>query len=47
MKRMEMDTLLALNRLIARMDMEKTSTEKIVEEAKISRAPLLEVGYVL
>ena len=46
MKRMEMDTLLALNRLIARMDMEKTSTEKIVE-AKISRAPLLEVGYVL
>lgn len=33
-----MDILLALNRLIARMDMEKITTEKIVEEAKISRA---------
>ena len=38
MKRTEMDILLALNRLIARMDMEKITTEKIVEEAKISRA---------
>lgn len=38
MKRTEMGILLALNRLIARMDMEKITTEKIVEEAKISRA---------
>ncbi len=38
MKRTEMDILLALNRLIARMDMERITTEKIVEEAKISRA---------
>ena len=38
MKRTELDILLALNRLIARMDMEKITTEKIVAEAKISRA---------
>ena len=38
MKRTEMDILLALNRLIARMDMDKITTEKIVEEARISRA---------
>ena len=38
MKRTEMDILLALNRLIARMDMEKITTRKIIDEAKISRA---------
>ena len=38
MKRTEMDILLALNRLIARMDMEKITTGKIIDEAKISRA---------
>ena len=38
MKRTEMDILLALNRLIAREEMEKITTEKIVKEAMISRA---------
>ena len=38
LKRTEMDILLALNRLIARMDMDKITTEKIVDEARISRA---------
>ena len=33
-----MDILLALNRLIARRDMDKITTEKIVVEARISRA---------
>ena len=38
MKRTEMDILLALNRLIARTEMKNITTEKIIEEARISRA---------
>ena len=38
MKRTELDILLALNRLIIRTDMNNITTEKIVQEAKISRA---------
>ena len=39
MKRMEMDTLLALNRLIVRMDMEKTSTERLWRRRKSAALP--------